>query len=101
MNSDALAAPPYDPLMPAVGSSAGMSEQNGLGGVGGRRLAQMMGRVGGWSFALQRMAAAEALPAARQLETLGYPAIWFPESVGSKEAMAHAALLLGATERAV
>jgi probable F420-dependent oxidoreductase len=73
----------------------------GLGGFGGRRLAERMGRVGVWSFALQRLAAAEEGSAARELEDLGYPATWIPESLGSKDVMAHAAILLGATRRSV
>jgi probable F420-dependent oxidoreductase len=70
----------------------------GIGGYGGRRLAQRLGRVGVWSFALQRMAAADEMAAAREFEQLGYPAIWIPESLGSKDVMAHSALLLGATK---
>ncbi|HEX5450782.1 MAG TPA: TIGR03620 family F420-dependent LLM class oxidoreductase, partial [Candidatus Limnocylindrales bacterium] len=52
-----------------------------------------------WSFALQRLAAAEEGSVARELEGLGFPAIWIPESLGSKDLMAHAAILLQATER--
>ncbi len=74
---------------------------NGLGGFGGRRLAQALGPLGVWSFALQRLAAAEEMAAARQFEQLGYPAVWIPESLGSKEAMAHASLLLQATHHAL
>jgi probable F420-dependent oxidoreductase len=69
----------------------------GIGGYGGRRLAQRLGRVGLWSFALQRLAARDEQSAAREYEALGYPAIWIPESLGSKEVLAHAALLLNAT----
>jgi probable F420-dependent oxidoreductase len=72
---------------------------SGLGGFGGRRLAERMGRVGVWSFALQRLAAADESAAARELEGLGLSAIWIPESLGSKDVMAHAAILLQATER--
>jgi probable F420-dependent oxidoreductase len=72
---------------------------SGIGGYGGRRLAQRLGRVGLWSFALQRLAAREEQAAARSYEELGYPAIWMPESLGSKEVMAHASLLLHATSR--
>jgi probable F420-dependent oxidoreductase len=72
-----------------------------VGGFGGRNLAERLGRVGVWSFALQRMPAAGAGTAVRDLEALGYPAIWIPESLGSKDVMAHAALLLGASERMI
>ena len=37
----------------------------------------------------------------REYERLGYPAIWMPESVGSKEVFAHAAILLAGGKRAV
>jgi probable F420-dependent oxidoreductase len=73
----------------------------GIGGYGGRRLAKRLGRVGLWSFALQRLAAREERAAARTYEQLGYRAIWMPESLGSKEVMAHAALLLNATDKVV
>jgi probable F420-dependent oxidoreductase len=72
---------------------------SGLGGFGGRRLAERMGRVGVWSFALQRLAAADESAAARELEGLGLSAIWIPESLGSKDVMAHAAILVQATQR--
>jgi probable F420-dependent oxidoreductase len=74
---------------------------SGLGGFGGRQLAQRMGRAGVWSFALQRLAAADEGSVAAELESLGLPAIWIPESLGSKEVFAHSAILLGATERVV
>ena len=73
----------------------------GLGGFGGRRLAEKLGRVGIWSFALQRLAAADEAAAAQALEFHGYPVAWIPESVGSKELFSHAAILLAATERLV
>jgi probable F420-dependent oxidoreductase len=70
----------------------------GLGGFGGRRLAAQLGRVGIWSFALQRLAARTEIDAARQFEGLRFPTLWIPESLGSKDVMAHAALLLGGTD---
>jgi len=73
----------------------------GIGGVGGRALAARLGRVGVWSFALQRLSAGDAGAAMRELERLGYPTVWMPESLGSKEVFAHSALLLGGSERAV
>ncbi len=53
-----------------------------------------LGRVGVWSFALQTKPAAEEQAAVAAYEALGYGAAWFPESIGSKEALAHAAILL-------
>jgi probable F420-dependent oxidoreductase len=73
----------------------------GIGGIGGRSLARRLGRVGVWSFALQRLPAAEAGTAIRAFEGLGFPAVWMPESLGSKEVFAHAGLLLSASERAI
>ena len=73
----------------------------GIGGVGGRELARRMGRVGAWSFALQRLTAADEGGVARELEGLGLPAIWIPESLGSKEVFSHSAILLQATQRAI
>jgi probable F420-dependent oxidoreductase len=73
----------------------------GVGGIGGRELARRLGRVGVWSFALQRLTAADAGAAMVELERLGYTSVWIPESVGSKDVMAHSAILLGASERAI
>jgi probable F420-dependent oxidoreductase len=70
---------------------------NGVGGYGGRKLSDLLGKVGIWSFALQRLAARDEIDAARQMEGLGYPSLWIPESLGSKDVLAHAALLLGGT----
>lgn len=72
---------------------------NGIGGFGGRRLASLLGRVGIWSFALQRLAARDEIAAARQLEELRFRTLWIPESLGSKDVLAHSALLLGGTDR--
>lgn len=73
----------------------------GLGGFGGRQLAQLLGPLNVWSFALQRLSAQDESAAARRLEELGYRAIWIPESLGSKEILAHSAILLQATEQAI
>jgi probable F420-dependent oxidoreductase len=54
-----------------------------------------------WSFALQANPFPEASAALRSYEAIGYRSVWFPESVGSKEAFAHAALLLDASDRLV
>jgi probable F420-dependent oxidoreductase len=74
---------------------------SGIGGLGGRLLAEKLGPVGVWSFALQRLAAAEAGEAARAFESDGHAAAWIPESLGSKELFSHAAILLAATDRLV
>ena len=74
---------------------------SGVGGYGGRRLAQLLGPLNVWSFALQRLPAAEEINAAREFEQLGYKAIWYPESLGSKEVLTHSAILLGGTSSAI
>ncbi len=60
-----------------------------------------LGRVGVWSFALQTHKAAAERSALAAYEALGYRSTWFPESIGSKEAFAHAATLLAASPRMV
>jgi probable F420-dependent oxidoreductase len=73
----------------------------GIGGVGGRALAGRLGRVGAWSFALQRLTATAEGEAMAEFERLGFPAVWIPESLGSKEVFAHAGILLSGSERAI
>ena len=53
-----------------------------------------LGRVGVWSFGLQANRAADAHAGIAAYDALGYAATWFPESIGSKEALSHAAVLL-------
>src|SRR5258708_8203195 len=60
--------------------------------------AARLGRVGVWSFELERMTATDEGRLARQIEGLGFKALWIPESLGSKEIFAHAAILLAATK---
>ena len=78
-----------------------MAGSGGIGGIGGRALAARLGRVGVWSFALQRLTAADEGAGIREYERLGYSSVWIPESLGSKEVFAHAGILLRATERAI
>lgn len=68
---------------------------------GGRALAARLGRIGVWSFALQEHTTDEEQAAVGDLEAAGYGAVWVPESVGSKEILSHAAILLGAGRRIV
>ena len=72
-----------------------------IGGIGGRALAARLGRVGVWSFALQRLTATAAGDAMRAFEQQRYPTVWIPESLGSKEVFAHAGLLLRGSEKAI
>ncbi|MGH2449764.1 MAG: LLM class flavin-dependent oxidoreductase, partial [Candidatus Limnocylindria bacterium] len=67
----------------------------------GRALAARIGRVGVWTFTFDHLPAREAQGAIAAIENLGYGALWIPESVVSKEAFGHAALLLAGSERIV
>jgi probable F420-dependent oxidoreductase len=64
-------------------------------------LRSALGRVGIWSFALQTRPASEEWTIVAGYESLGYGATWYPESIGSKEAFAHAAILLAASPRMI
>lgn len=69
----------------------------------GRRdiLRARLGQVGVWSFALQTKPASEEQSALAAYHAAGYTAAWFPESLGSKEAMSHAAVLLAGSPEVV
>jgi probable F420-dependent oxidoreductase len=58
-----------------------------------------LGRVGIWHF-LDAAPAAIAQEAAREIESLGFRALWIPEGLG-REVFTHAGLLLAATERLI
>jgi probable F420-dependent oxidoreductase len=58
-----------------------------------------LGRVGIWHF-LDAAPALAAQDAAREIESLGFKALWIPEGMG-REAFTHAGLLLAATERLI
>jgi probable F420-dependent oxidoreductase len=60
-----------------------------------------IGRVGVWSFALDRYPANEERDLVAEIEDLGFPALWIPEGLGSKEALSHAGLILETTRRVV
>src|SRR5256885_5435121 len=62
-----------------------------------REAATRLGTIGVWSFELERMTAADEARLAQELESLGFKALWIPESLGSKELFAHAGILLAAT----
>ena len=63
-----------------------------------REAAARLGPVGVWSFELERMTAADEGRLAQEVESLGFKALWIPESLGSKEIFAHASILLAATK---
>jgi probable F420-dependent oxidoreductase len=58
-----------------------------------------LAEVGTWLGAFAVAPAAEARPAAQEIESLGYGAIWYPEGLGTRDSFANGAVLLGATER--
>ena len=58
-----------------------------------------LGRIGAWVGAFTVAPAAEARPAAREIEELGYDTLWYPEGLGTRESFTNGAVLLGATER--
>jgi probable F420-dependent oxidoreductase len=60
---------------------------------------EQLGRVGVWMGGLGRAPWPEARDAARRIESLGYGALWLSETPTGREPLAHAGLLLGATER--
>jgi probable F420-dependent oxidoreductase len=58
-----------------------------------------LGEVGVWIGAFTVAPAADARPAAREIEELGYDTLWYPEGLGTRESFTNGAVLLGATER--
>lgn len=69
--------------------------------VGGRSVAAVIGRIGVWTKYLDRVPAVAAREFAELTESLGFGALWIPESTDSKEVFAHAAILLSGTDRIV
>jgi probable F420-dependent oxidoreductase len=64
-------------------------------------LKRRMGRVGVWNSTLGGESAAAEQAAAAEMENLGYGTLWVGEASGSKEALVHSAILLGATRQMV
>ncbi len=62
---------------------------------------ERLGRVGVWLGALMAVSADLERPAARRIEELGFGSIFVGERIGGKEAMAHQAVLLAATDHIV
>ena len=65
------------------------------------RLRDEIGTWGAWIGALTAVPAAVGRPTAQRAEAAGYPCLWYPEGMGTRESFANAAVLLGATERIV
>ncbi len=64
-----------------------------------RSTRERLGPVGVWLGVLQSAPADKERQAARRIEELGYGSLFAGERIGGKEAFAHQALLLAATER--
>jgi probable F420-dependent oxidoreductase len=60
-----------------------------------------LGRVGVWLGTLSLAPAAEEREAVQEIERLGYGSVWIGENHSNREIFAHAATLLGWTERIV
>ncbi|GAA2206894.1 LLM class F420-dependent oxidoreductase [Nonomuraea monospora] len=60
-------------------------------------LKRRLGRVGVWNSTLSSEAAAFEREAAAEIESLGFGALWIGETPTGKEALTHAAILLGGT----
>jgi probable F420-dependent oxidoreductase len=68
---------------------------------GPREWAMRLGAIGVWTHDVERMPIAGARDYVHAIESLGFGALWIPESLGSKEAFAHASLLVGASQKLV
>ena len=64
--------------MQTIGSEPGLREAR-------RRLRETIGPVGAWSYALDVLPAADEREAARGIERIGFPVLWFPEGEGSNQ----------------
>jgi probable F420-dependent oxidoreductase len=64
-------------------------------------LRDRIGRVGVWLGPIGLEPASDERAAIARIEQLGYGAAWFGEGLANREALSHAALLLGASERLV
>ncbi len=64
-------------------------------------LATRLGSVGCWTFQLDGLPAARSQELVTEVEELGFGAVWIPEGFGSKEAFAHAGLLLAGSRSIV
>jgi probable F420-dependent oxidoreductase len=62
-------------------------------------LKRRIGPVGVWNATLGGESADVERAAAAEIEALGYGALWIGEAGGSKEALVHSAILLGATRQ--
>ncbi len=61
------------------------------------RLRERLGRVGLWSFQLDRLTAASERRLAGEIDRLGFGSLWVAEGTASKEALTHSGVLLAAS----
>jgi probable F420-dependent oxidoreductase len=66
-----------------------------------REWAKRLGAVGIWTIDLDRLPVTAVREYVRALETLGFPALWIGEGLGSREAFANAGVLLAASQRLI
>ncbi|WP_431898414.1 LLM class F420-dependent oxidoreductase [Nonomuraea sp. bgisy101] len=69
------------------------------GSIDAAELKRRLGRVGVWASTLSGAPASFEREAAAEMEGLGFGTLWVGESPKGKEALAHAAILLGATQQ--
>jgi probable F420-dependent oxidoreductase len=62
-------------------------------------LRDRLDRLGAWTFGFDSSPAEQVRSDVRELEDLGYSAIWVPEGSSSRDVFAHLSLLLSATRR--
>jgi len=60
---------------------------------------RQLGKIGVWIGAFAVAPAAEAQPAVREIDELGYDTLWYPEGLGTRESFTNGAVLLAASER--
>lgn len=60
-----------------------------------------LGAVGAWTFAFDSLPAPRIADAARQIEAMGFAALWVPEGGGSRDVTSHLGFLAALTERLV
>lgn len=59
------------------------------------------GRIGVWLSGFIGLSARQSIEVAREIEELGYGAVWYPEAFGGKECFSVGGILLGATSKVV
>ena len=60
---------------------------------------EQLGRIGTWLGVLSRAPWSDVRAAVGRIDELGYATVWLNEGAGAKDPLAHAGLILGATER--